>query len=340
MFDSDEANIAKMNFFQGSPSAFQGPNEMFPYISGSNDCRTPLIANQCVGTSFSQQWQSPLGNSLPSSWATCVPNVMPWSHGIPSSSTQSSIFPFSQSPPNAFCYSPAPAPILPSISPSNNYYPISNQPTPNQFKEIVGAQVASASPASTFPFCNNFNQNNKRQIPTVDEDIEIDFETSRPTKKYITDDKVLEIFDRLHIREGDHYIVEDAPEEAPIPSSNCKHNVAIEVLEDDEDLVLELSPELKNAFQCRNTSITDKLLEGEKDKLSKAVVLWQPNALLKTLIGDAVHDANSETEDEDRPQIEEVYSDQDEEMDNWESDMLIEPIKDEQEEDIIFDSME
>lgn len=191
---------------------------------------------------------------------------------------------------------------------------------------------AEFTPLSTSPpFQGNFNQNNKRQVSPLDTDVDanFDFESRRPVKKYISEDKVLEIFDqfgRFHIREGEQYIVEDEPLRKTSDNS-FKHNVKIEVLEDEDEHVLELSPELKNAFQNGNPSIAGKLMQEEKDKISKAVVLWQPNTILKTLLSD--DDSKSESEDDANGgvEIEEIFSDLDEEMLNCESE--IEPITEE-----------
>ncbi|KAH9404005.1 hypothetical protein TYRP_014518 [Tyrophagus putrescentiae] len=285
-----------MDFFQGSPNAFQPPTGL-PYTQppsygGFAPMNTNL--NNFARLSPPQQWQSPPNVGNHQMWAHTVPNVMPWSSSGPYS--PEGIFAFSQ-------LHPPYEPILPNVPPQNGaYYPPSS-----------------------------FNQNNKRHISPLDGELEsdanFDFESRRPVKKYISEDKVIEIFDRFHISEGDHYIVEDVADESMRNASgnNFKHNVVIEVLDDEEDRILELSPELKNAFQNGSSCITGKLMQDEKDKFSKAVVLWQPNTILKTLLNDSDDDASKdeseEANDNGGVEIEEIFSDDDEEMLNWESDV-------------------
>src|SRR6218665_3446613 len=64
-----------------------------------------------------------------------------------------------------------------------------------------------------------------------------DYDFVRPTKKYIAEDKVIEIFDRLHIREGENYIVEDVDDVKDTLDSaidiDPDHNVVIEELPED-----------------------------------------------------------------------------------------------------------
>lgn len=310
-----------MDFFQGPANAFQ-PSTSLPYNIppspyANGESTFPVNADY-ANISPPQQWQAPLGNNHPM-WHHSVPNVMPWSSSGPCAFSQPLQQPFEQ-------------PIQPNMPFQNvAYFPSASfhQPPfmPSQsmpISPLPGASAGITSPSTSPPFQGNFNQNNKRQVSPLDIEVDanFDFESRRPVKKYISEDKVLEIFDqfgRFHIREGEQYIVEDEPLRKT--SNNFKHNVKIEVLEDEEDHVLELSPELKNAFQNGNSSIAGKLIQEEKDKISKAVVLWQPNTILKTLLSD--DDSKSESEDEanEGVEIEEIFSDQDEEMLNIESEI-------------------
>lgn len=312
-----------MDFFQGSPNAFQQPPRL-PYnmqplhVNGANTC-FPLNTNTHFATlSPPQQWQANLVDNH-KMWTHTVPNVMPWSSNGPCAFSQPLDQPFEHSiqhtiPPQNVAYFPSATWHQPPFMPPQSM-PIS--PLPGASAEIIST---STSP----PFQGNFNQNNKRQVSPLDIEVDanFDFESRRPVKKFISEDKVLEIFDqfgRFHIREGEQYIVED--EQLPKPSdSDFKHNVKIEVLDDEEDHILELSPELKNVFQNDNPSIAGKLMQEEKDKISKAVVLWQPNTILKTLLSDDDSKSDSEDEANGGVEIEEIFSDQDEEMFNCESD--------------------
>lgn len=324
-----------MDFFQGSPNAFQPPTGL-PYTQppsygGFAPMNTNL--NNFARLSPPQQWQSPPNVGNHQMWAHTVPNVMPWSSSSGPYSPEG-IFAFSQ-------LHPPYEPILPNVPPQNGaYYPpsatyqqpfIQPQPfTPPSQPSPLSPQPTVLNPSSP-PIQGSFNQNNKRHISPLDGELEsdanFDFESRRPVKKYISEDKVIEIFDRFHISEGDHYIVEDVADESMRNASgnNFKHNVVIEVLDDEEDRILELSPELKNAFQNGSSCITGKLMQDEKDKFSKAVVLWQPNTILKTLLNDSDDDASKDESEESNDnggvEIEEIFSDDDEEMLNWESDV-------------------
>lgn len=319
-----------MDFFQGSPNAFQPPTNL-PYTMPPSPYGGGLAPQN---TQFSplQQWQSPLVSNH-QMWAHTVPNVMPWSTSNGPYSSEG-IFAFSQ-------LHPPYEPITPNIPPQNGafYQPSATYPhlqQPPLQQQFFPPQTLPQTPQpsvlnpSSPPIQSSLNQNNKRYISSLDNDLEadanFDFESQRPVKKYISEDKVIEIFDRFHISEGDDYIVEDESMRNA-SGANFKHNVVIEVLDDEEDRVLELSSELKNAFQNASPSITGKMMQDEKDKISKAVVLWKPNAILKTLLSDTGDDSSNNEESEDSEgancgvEIEEIFSDDDEEMLNCESDV-------------------
>nr|XP_046916050.1 LOW QUALITY PROTEIN: AP-4 complex subunit epsilon-like [Dermatophagoides farinae] len=177
----------------------------------------------------------------------------------------------------------------------------------------------------------SFNKNNKRHFSHLMSDYEdesnYDFDNNRPIKKYIGEDKVLEIFDRMHIREGENYIVEDADHhqfdinnqnQNSNNNNNNNHSVHIEeidannnienIITNDDVQILELSPELRDAFanqqqqQSSSSSIMDKLIQAEKDKMSKALVVWQSNDLTNLIVSNHNRqeiDSNDDDNDDD-----------------------------------------
>lgn len=157
-----------------------------------------------------------------------------------------------------------------------------------------------------------------------EDDVDFDFDSRRPVKKYICDDKVLEIFDRLHICEAKQYIVDDV-DELPIENLEESSSVVIEELEQTEP-TLKISDDIKEVFGNHKT-IFDKLVESEMDKACKAVTLWQPNPIKKLINFNDKDDEDSSDKEDSNSQvvIEEVFSDDndDEEMENIE---FIEPV--------------
>ncbi|OTF79036.1 hypothetical protein BLA29_011365 [Euroglyphus maynei] len=136
-----------------------------------------------------------------------------------------------------------------------------------------------------------------------------DFDNDRPIKKYICEDKVLEIFDRMHIREGEHYIVEDVKDDPLIDTNNNNNNnsgIHIEEIDDNNNIndnhnaqILEMSTELRDAFANQQPSLTDKLIKGEQEKLSKALVVWESNSIMKLLTNNNQQEIDSDDDDHD-----------------------------------------
>lgn len=207
----------------------------------------------------------------------------------------------------------------------DNNTPVIN-PTPLVDSKVMEPTVPH-EPSPSCSIAKDLNSNNKRQIDTVSDYDELsveefDFDSRRPMKKYICEEKVLEIFDRLHIREGNQYIVEHVPDdEACPPKTNpFRHNVSIEEVFENEDCQLEYSPQLKDALQTE-VDITNKLIKLEQEKLSKALVLYRPNPVLKSLRPD--YDNNEESSAKKAVQVEEVSSDNDDTT-TTEDEMLVE----------------
>ncbi|KAH7638187.1 hypothetical protein HUG17_9292 [Dermatophagoides farinae] len=67
------------------------------------------------------------------------------------------------------------------------------------------------------------------------------------------------------------------------------------IITNDDVQILELSPELRDAFanqqqqQSSSSSIMDKLIQAEKDKMSKALVVWQSNDLTNLIVSNHNH---------------------------------------------------
>lgn len=211
-----------------------------------------------------------------------------------------------------------------------NHYDLNNSANsiPVMGNNVISPTIEQQSQWASCSISNDLNVNNKRHIDTVsDYDQlsveEFDFDSRRPVKKYICEEKVLEIFDRLHIREGNHYIVEDVPDEEACPPKNnpFRHNVSIEEVFDNEDCQLEFSTQLKDALQVE-TDITNKLIKFEQEKLAKALVLYRPNSILDKLKQNC--DSSSDKEESSAKKsvkVEEISSDND---DSTEDQMLAE----------------
>lgn len=239
-------------------------------------------------------------------WSHNIPNVMPWTNHQPSI-VDSNQFSFS---------SPSLAVGGLATYPATSFVPQCPPSSPASLNRY--ATSGPSSPPSNESMQCDLNVNNKRSIETVsdpDTVVEFDFDSRRPIKKYICEEKVLEIFDRLHIREGDHYIVEDVSDEdgQAHGMNSFKHNYAIEEVSDPECMI-EFSPQLKSALNASNSSdITSKLLKYEQEKLSKALVIYRPNTILESIKQEDESDEDSSKEKEVK--IEEVFSDdEDEEM--------------------------
>lgn len=255
----------------------------------------------------------PMSGQPPSSstgqmWSHVIPNSMPWSQ--PNTSQYENAF--------AFCsfQNVMPPLIYPQIAPPP---PAVNQFNPSPYFQPTNSSSPSAL-QNSIPINppNEVSQPNKRNINLMEDELDCDFDydSHRPIKKYICEDKVLEIFDRLHIREGDQYIVEDVVEDEPIISQTSGV-----VIEEVDEPVLRMSDELKDALKNHKTMI-DKLAQNEMDKISKAVVVWQPNPLEKLLNNEEPNVKSEEDSDEcsetennkSQVQIEEIHSDDEDEM--------------------------
>ena len=323
---NDMANHSGIHYAQSFQSPFVST---MPQISPHNNVISPVY-----GSSGPQIGAYVPGN--PQVWSQNVPHTMPWSNEAinPQNITGNFAFTCSTMLNGTNNHMSTPIPHNHSVTISDSSQSIFyDQTLPNYNNSIQPIDSVSLQH-------ENVNKNNKRCTNPMDDngeiDIDFDFECRRPIKKYISEDKVFEIFDRLQIRDGNNYIVEDEPDEkCQVELNKHKHNVTIEMIEDN-DHVIQFSTELKNAFQNNNNnSITNKLIENEKDKLSKAVILWQPNTILKSFLDNPESDDDTNENDKNSIKIEEVLSDDDEEMYNLESNLLIEQVPDEES----FDSM-
>lgn len=194
-------------------------------------------------TSFSFPFASTINTTTNQQWSENIPAIMPWSTNTVQSGCSDNF----------------------SFKSMANKTPFSktNHSDNCDFKPInLGDK--GRRPKRTF----NYNETQ----------VEFDYDDNRPVKKYICDDKVLEIFDRMHIREGENYIVEDDPDISLKP--NNQSNIIIEEL---NDYVLEFSDELKDVLKNKPETITDKILKAEGDKINKALIVWKPNNLTRLL---------------------------------------------------------
>ena len=125
----------------------------------------------------------------------------------------------------------------------------------------------------------------KRRNDSSDEEIEEELRT--PVKQHISEDKVSAIFNRLHITKSDIFDSDD--------------RIEVEDENNDTNGDLPKNPiiftnELQNAI--KNKRITDRLVQNELDKHSKAVVLWQPITQLLPSIGLKSNSTEEEVEDQ------------------------------------------
>ncbi|CAG2104376.1 unnamed protein product [Medioppia subpectinata] len=103
-----------------------------------------------------------------------------------------------------------------------------------------------------------------------------EYDDGRPVKQYISEEKVSAIFNRLHITNGNSgnnaihmFDVNDKCEDEDFEDqSTCEADSS-----DKSPIVF--AHELQNAIKSK--TMTERLVQSEIDKHSKAVVIWRPN---------------------------------------------------------------
>lgn len=149
---------------------------------------------------------------------------------------------------------------------------------------------------------------------------DFDFDCDRPKKKFISEDKILEIFADMHIREGEQCVVKDVSEsDSDSLTIEDENGFLIKKLDDSEPLkpggqTFEWSEELVDALKAAPKTAFEKIIEDQKVKFSKAVVLWQPSisfpeCLSKTLPNETSGEDNDEDFDDGTVVLEEMQLD-------------------------------
>ncbi|XP_027196067.2 uncharacterized protein LOC113790580 [Dermatophagoides pteronyssinus] len=257
----------------------------------------PSVNSMITSVPLAQAGTSTMPPSTPiispqhQSWSQNIPSVMPWSNQLNNQSIN-----------ERFSFG-----IMPSPLPSSQISQPIQQPQLINNQQLINNSIA--------PSNQNINANKKRHFSHLINDSEdesfYDFDNERPIKKYIGEDKVLEIFDRMHIREGENYIVEDVKDVPLIDSNNNNNGILIEEIDDNNNIstdtgnvqILEISPELRDAFSNQQPSITDKLIQAEQEKISKALVVWESNSLMNLLSGNNRSEIDSDDDDDNNNNV-------------------------------------
>lgn len=130
------------------------------------------------------------------------------------------------------------------------------------------------------------HQHLKRRNDSSDEELDDELRTT-PVKQHISEDKVSAIFDKLHITNGHSFDTTIEAEELEEDSSDQSHHKS-----------MVFTDELQSAIKCK--TMTERVVQNELDKLSKAVVLWQPPTPILSvgLTPDAHHNQQSDDPNE------------------------------------------
>ncbi|XP_054167991.1 uncharacterized protein LOC128965342 [Oppia nitens] len=235
------------------------------------------------------------------SWSQVVPSPMPWAHSQTNTTTTNTtpvgtVWPVNSTAtfdPHIMQFTANTTTPLNSVSSLDNEYIGPNPLIINNSSvlDVLCPDPCTSQTATRWELLHNLttdsqrrasHQHLKRRSDSSDDDIDDDG-LRRPAKQYISEDKVSAIFNRLHITNSDfnkndginavneNIDYEDLDDESNNETIDAKHNNT-----------LVFANELQSAF--KNKTITDKLVQNEIDKHSKALILWQPNTSILTTI--------------------------------------------------------
>ena len=172
---------------------------------------------------------------------------------------------------------------------------IPTQVDPNIKSQVISPDPCTSQTATHWELLHNLStgrqsayQHLKRRNDSSDEELEDELRTT-PVKQHISEDKVSAIFNRLHITNNNSLRYEDDIESAELDDSTCEAD------ENRSKNSMVFADELQSVIKSK--TLTEKVIQNELDKYSKAVVLWQPpNAILSVgLSTQSEPSADSET---------------------------------------------